>query len=74
MYIHPLRSPSKTTRIGYENFKEVRVGHSFGLAVGMRCSCLGWHQGIKRGVWIPIEAECKGEMTKYNRNGQRTAA
>lgn len=67
MYIHPLRSPSKTTRIGlpphlaevgggrwkYENFKEVRVGHSFGLAVGMRCSCPGWHQGIKGGVWDP---------------------
>ena len=67
MYIHPLHSPSKTTRIdlpphlaevggGGGNMKisnEVRVGHSFGLAIGMRYSCLGWHQGIKGGVWNP---------------------
>lgn len=63
MYVYPLHSPSKTTRTdltphlaevcmegGGENMKisnEVRVDHSFGLAIGMRCSCLGWHQGIK---------------------------
>lgn len=63
MYLCPLHSPSKTTRIDFtphlaevwggesgENMKisnEVRVDHSFGLAIGMRCLCLGWHQGIK---------------------------